>query len=95
MTENYCRQGFSPPSEDIFSLEVLVRMSDLAETVSSTNWNLKLAVNSGEVLTVANREVTVVRVNSDTDRKIRERPLVNINLQLEDVSQSDKEISLE
>ena len=89
MTKNYCRQGFNPPSEDLFTLEVLVRMSDLAETVSNTKWNVKLAVNSGEVLTVANREVTVVRVNSDTERKIRERPLVNINLQLEDVSQSD------
>ena len=70
-------------------------MSDLTETVRNTKWNVKLAVNSGEVLTVANREITVVRVFFDVERKIRERPLININLQLEDVSQSDKEISLE
>ena len=68
-------------------------MSDLTETVRNTKWNVKLAVNSGEVLTVANREITVVRVFFDVERKIRERPLININLQLEDVSQSDKEIS--
>ena len=88
MTDNYCRQGFNPPSEDLFTLEVLVRMSDLAETVHDTKWNVKLAVNSGKVLTVANREVTVFRVFFESLRKIRERPLININLQLEDVSEA-------
>ena len=63
-------------------------MSDIAETVHDTKWDLKLAVNSGKVLTVANREVTVSRVGSDAERKIRERPLININLQLEDVSEA-------
>ena len=47
-------------------------------------------MSSGEVLTVANREVTVARVSSDTERKVRERPVIISHLQLEDVSQSDK-----
>ena len=60
-------------------------MSDLAETANNTSWNVKLGVNNGEVISVANREVTVARVNTDAERKISERPLININLQLEDV----------
>ena len=47
----------------------------------------RLGVSSGEVLTVANREVTVARVSSDTERKVRERPVIISHLQLEDVSQ--------
>ena len=87
MRKNYCRQGFNHPNHDMFTLEVLVRMSDLAETLNDTKWNVRLGVSNGEVISVANREVTVVRVTSDAERKIRERPLININLQLEDVSQ--------
>ena len=89
MTEAYCRQGFNHPSQDNFTLEVLVRMSDISETAQDSRWKVKLGVSSGEVLTVATREVTVSRVWSAADRKTRERPLININLQLEDVSQSD------
>ena len=50
-------------------------------------------MSSGEVLTVANREVTVARVSSDTERKVRERPVIISHLQLEDVSQSDTEFN--
>ena len=91
MRDNYCRQGYHHPSHDIFTVEVLVRMSDLPETANNTNWNVRLGVSTGEVISVANREVTVARVSSDGDRKISERPVININLQLEDVSQSDTE----
>ena len=41
LRDNYCRQGFSPPYEDIFTLEVLVRMSDIAETAHNSKWNLR------------------------------------------------------
>ena len=51
-------------------------------------------MSSGEVLTVANREVTVARVSSDTERKVRERPVIISHLQLEDVSLSDTDFSL-
>ena len=66
-------------------------MSDLAETANNTNWNVRLGVSNGEVISVANREVTVSRVSSDGDRKISERPVINTNLQLEDVSHFDTE----
>ena len=82
---DYCRQGFNPVSQDLFTLEVLVRMSDLAETLNDTKWNVRLGVSNGEVISVANREVTVVRVETDAERMISERPLININLQQEDV----------
>ena len=85
MRKNYCRQGFNHPNHDMFTLEVLVRMSDLTETANNTKWNVRLGVNNGEVISVANREVTVARVSTDAERKISERPLININLQQEDV----------
>ena len=45
----YCRQGFSPPEQDIFTVEVLVQMSDLSETANGTSWNVRLGVSNGEV----------------------------------------------
>ena len=92
MRKNYCRQGFNHPNHDMFTLEVLVRMSDISETSRDSRWKVKLGVSSGEVLTVATREVTVSRVWSTADRKIKERPLINVHLQLEDVSQSNENI---
>ena len=82
--DKYCRQGYNNPSHDIFTLEVLLRMSDLTETANNTKWNVRLGVNSGEVISVASREVTVSRVSSDTDRKISERPVINLSLQLKE-----------
>ena len=60
-------------------------MSDLTETANNTKWNVRLGVSNGDVISVANREVTVARVSTDAERKISERPLININLQLDDV----------
>ena len=82
---NDCRQGYNPPSEDLFTLEVLVRMSDLTETANNTKWNVRLGVSNGEVISVAKREVTVARVSSEAERKISERPLITINMELADV----------
>ena len=87
MWKNYCRQGFNHPNHDMFTLEVLVRMSDLTETANNTNWKVRLGVNSGEVISVASREVTVARVSSEAERKISERPVIDIQLQLKEVSQ--------
>ena len=64
-------------------------MSDLTETANNTKWKVRLGVNSGEVISVASREVTVSRVWHVSLRKVNERPLINIHFQLEDVSQSD------
>ena len=66
-----------------------MRMSDLAETANNTAWKVRLGVSSGEVISVASREVTVARVSSQSERKISERPVMMSQLQLEDVSQSD------
>ena len=87
MRKNYCRQGFNHPNHDMFTLEVLVRMSDLTETANNTKWKVRLGVNSGEVISVASREVTVARVSSEAERKISERPVIDIQLQLKEVSQ--------
>lgn len=90
MRDYNCRQGFNHPSHDIFTLEVLVRMSDIAETIRYTEWKVKLGLSSGsgESISVATRKVTVNRVFSASQRMINERPLINIHFQLEDVSQS-------
>ena len=90
MRDYNCRQGFNHPSHDIFTLEVLVRMSDIAETIRYTEWKVKLGLTSGsgERISVATRKVTVNRVFFVSQRMINERPLINIHLQLEDVSQS-------
>ena len=57
-------------------------MSDLTETANNTKWKVRLGVNSGEVISVASREVTVARVSSEAERKISERPVIDIQLQL-------------
>ena len=90
MKDYNCRQGFNHPSHDIFTLEVLVRMSDIAETIRYTEWKVKLGLSSGsgESISVATRKVTVNRVFSASQRMINERPLIHIHFQLEDVSQS-------
>ena len=62
-------------------------MSDLTETANNTKWKVRLGVNSGEVISVASREVTVARVSSEAERKISERPVIDIQLQLKEVSQ--------
>ena len=79
------RKGFNIPGDDIFTVEVLVRMADIdgVTTIDGSKWYLKLGVsNDGEVVSVGQRELTVKAAATKDDRVKSARPLMDINMTL-------------
>ena len=78
------RKGINLPEDDIFSVEVLVRMADIdGVTSDGSKWSLRLGVsNNGQVVSVGQRELTVKAASTKDDRLNSSRPLIDINMTL-------------
>ena len=77
------RRGFNREDDDKFRVEIMIRMSDHPVTEAGAKFPVRLAANSGDVISVGSREVTVKRVTS-TDRWEKERPAILIKMNLTD-----------
>ena len=75
------RRGFNREDDDKFRVEIMIRMSDHPLTEDGVKFPVRLAANSGEVISVGSREVTVKRVAS-TDRWEKERPVISMKMNL-------------
>ena len=78
------RKGINLPEDDIFTVEVLVRMADIdGVTSDGSKWSLRLGVsNNGQVVSVGQRELTVKAASTKDDRLNSSRPLIDINMTL-------------
>ena len=72
------------PEDDIFTVEILVRMADIANIITDgSKWALKIGVsNDGEVVSVGQRELTVKTATTKADRLNNSLPLMDINMTL-------------
>ena len=78
------RKGINLPEDDIFTVEVLVRMADIdGVTSDGSKWSLRLGVsNDGQVVSVGQRELTIKAASTKDDRLKFSRPLIDINMTL-------------
>ena len=78
------RKGINLPEDDIFTVDVLVRMADIdGVTADGSKWSLRLGVsNDGQVVSVGQRELTVKAASTKDDRLNFSRPLIDINMTL-------------
>ena len=78
------RKGIHLPEDDIFTVEVLVRMADIdGVTSDGSKWSLRLGVsNDGQVVSVGQRELTIKAASTKDDRLNFNRPLIDINMTL-------------
>ena len=75
------RRGFNTEDDDKFIVEIQIKMSDHPLTVATTKFPVRLAANSGNVISVGSRDVTVGRVDP-TSRWELERPIISMKMNL-------------